>query len=56
MVDDIAFKQIILQDLIRPLAEFNTSFGINSKANGDDRIKIIKFDFSFDSPFSFLSN
>lgn len=47
LVDGIALDEILLQNLIGPLAELNTSLTFHTIANGDDDIKIVKRDWLF---------
>ena len=42
LVDSIALDEILLQYLVDPLAELNTSLTFHTIANGDDDIKCIK--------------
>ena len=55
-IKTIASQNIIFQNLVGPLTEINTSFGIHSIAYADDHIKIIDWNFSANNAPSLLLN
>lgn len=56
VVDGIALDEVVLQDMVGPLAKLHTTFRINTIADRDDHVQIIEWNNALYCSFTFNLN